>query len=364
MEKFIQHTELTSGKKGSAASHSDYIAGNGRHQAKKGVIYVEDANLPPWSMDDATKFFSAADKHERNSYSAERMNRNGESFKKMYSGRAYTEIVWSIPRRIRNPTSWARRATKLLMSDTHPYRLAVHCTPAADGGLNPHFHLMFSERRVNDGIHRDAQHFFKRPTTGTYIDRKGVIWQHDPSKGGAAKDRTWNSSDRPAILREQYRKLIQEEIPEYEFIPSPVPEIKVGPKLQGAETYNRRRAQREMLVQQQRDAKQQHIAYSGTETTLEWMLAEAELHRHFLSKGLDLCDFMSHLEAIREASLSHVRLHEVIVDPNQSPPEAPTPLVGTGDDADKTAPHSAADEAEPPSSEYPDEEDDDYDCSL
>lgn len=300
MKKFIQHTKFTSGKRGNAAPHSNYIAGKSGHAKKEGVIYVEDANLPPWTKKDAAVFFRAADRKERKSYCAVRKNRRGETFIKKYTGRSYIEIVWAIPRQIQNPTSWARLAAHILMNGVHPYRLAVHCVPASDSRLNTHLHLMFSER-VLDGIDRDAHQFFKRANKGYYRDKRKVLKRHDESKGGSPKDRMWNARCCPGKLRQVYRHFVQQELPQYEFVSSASPEMKIGPKLKNAGAgYTESRERREKLVHQQRAERLSSSSAPDTnEPTMEWIRAEAELNRYFASKGMHLLECLESIEKLQ-----------------------------------------------------------------
>ncbi|NUD51651.1 mobilization protein MobA, partial [Escherichia coli] len=63
------------------------------------------------------------------------------------------------------------------IGDRHAYQFAIHNPKAAiAGGEQPHAHIMFSER-INDGIHRDPEQYFKRANT------------KEPERGGAKKAR-------------------------------------------------------------------------------------------------------------------------------------------------------------------------------
>ena len=57
--------------------------------------------------------------------------------------------------------------------------------------------------------------------------------QQDPSKGGAAKDRFWNSKDRPKWARTLYEAHVKKEIPGFRLTRSANPEPKIGPRLSG-----------------------------------------------------------------------------------------------------------------------------------
>lgn len=60
------------------------------------------------------------------------------------------------------------------IGEHHTYQWAIHTPNAADGGEQPHVHLMFSERQC-DGIERDPDQYFKRYNAKA------------PEKGGARK---------------------------------------------------------------------------------------------------------------------------------------------------------------------------------
>ena len=61
------------------------------------------------------------------------------------------------------------------LGDRHAYQYAIHNPPGAiDGKEQPHAHIMFCER-INDGIERDPQQFFKRANSKS------------PERGGAKK---------------------------------------------------------------------------------------------------------------------------------------------------------------------------------
>ncbi|EJC5004187.1 TPA: MobA/MobL family protein, partial [Escherichia coli] len=81
------------------------------------------------------------------------------------------------------------------IGDRHAYQWALHVPTAADGGEQPHFHLMFSERQV-DGIDRDPEQYFKRYNAKA------------PEKGGARKGygpsagQTLTKAERAAELKE------------------------------------------------------------------------------------------------------------------------------------------------------------------
>jgi len=101
------------------------------------------------------------------------------------NGTAYRELEVSLPRELplAQQVELARQLAREACGDRHAFSFAIHHAKSSDGGLNPHVHLQFSER-VDDGIERDRQHYFKRAN------------KKEPEKGGCVKDRSWQASKR------------------------------------------------------------------------------------------------------------------------------------------------------------------------
>ncbi|MCW3656534.1 MobA/MobL family protein, partial [Burkholderia cenocepacia] len=77
------------------------------------------------------------------------------------------------------------------LGERHAYSWAIHNPAASDGLEQPHAHIMFTER-VNDGISRDPEQFFRR-------------WNREhPEKGGAGKDRYLSSRQFVVDVREEW----------------------------------------------------------------------------------------------------------------------------------------------------------------
>ncbi|QCE35827.1 MobA/MobL family protein (plasmid) [Acetobacteraceae bacterium] len=135
------------GKAGSASTHSDYIAREGKYSAyKKGeeLTVSESGNMPLWAKENPSEFWKASDKNER------------------VNGSAYREFELALPRELNaeKQIDLVREWCKQELKD-HPYSFAIHEGKASDGGTQPHAHLMFSERE-NDGVERGEKQFFKR----------------------------------------------------------------------------------------------------------------------------------------------------------------------------------------------------------
>lgn len=157
------HLSVKTGGKGKAASHADYIARDGKYAREKNndLEYKESGNMPAWAVHKPSEFWKAADTFER------------------ANGCSYREIEIALPREL-TPAQRIELVCDFVqqeIGDKHAYQFAIHNPKAAiDGGEQPHAHIMFSER-LNDGIDRDPQQYFKRANS------------KNPERGGAKKAR-------------------------------------------------------------------------------------------------------------------------------------------------------------------------------
>lgn len=179
----IGRLSMKVGKAGKAGPHAAYIAREGQYanRLERGerLEATESGNMPAWAEDQPQAFWQAADAFERS------------------NGTTYREMEIALPRemdaeqRIELAREWVRQE----IGDRHAYQWAIHVPTAADGGEQPHLHLMFSERQ-RDGIERDPDQYFKR------FNSKA------PEKGGARKGygpnagQTLTRSERAADLKE------------------------------------------------------------------------------------------------------------------------------------------------------------------
>lgn len=140
---------VKTGAKGTATAHAAYVARTGAYEryTERGEVLEarEHGNMPSWAAHDPSRFWQAADAHER------------------ANGSSYREFLISLPREL-SPDE--RRAlvkdfVAQELGETHAYQYAIHVPKASDGLDNPHVHLMFSERR-RDGIDRDPAQYFRR----------------------------------------------------------------------------------------------------------------------------------------------------------------------------------------------------------
>jgi MobA/MobL family len=159
---------------GSASSHALYICRQGKYlERNDDLSFFQSCNMPEWAQGDPLKFWQAADDYERS------------------NGRLYTELEFSLPRELspQERERLAREFAEEQLGNRHPFTLAIHTPLAFDRQEQPHAHLMFSERRVDDGIARSAEQFFKRANG------------KNPELGGAKKDRDWNRIEKVSELR-------------------------------------------------------------------------------------------------------------------------------------------------------------------
>lgn len=172
------HFCVKSGKKGTAADHAAYIAREGvfdKPEKKQDLVAKGHGNLLEWSKGNPSKFWQIADQTER------------------VNGSAYREYVAALPIEL------TMEQNKVLVNTfieqeivDKPYQYAIHLPSAALGtGLQPHVHIMFSDRR-HDGIERGADQYFRRYRPSS------------PSQGGAKKD---SGGKDPFALRESLKRL-------------------------------------------------------------------------------------------------------------------------------------------------------------
>ena len=166
------------GRKGTASPHAEYIAREGKYAKDEKVEKLEatgQGNMPEWAQANPNFFWKMSDEHER---------KNGTS---------YREHVISLPRELTPDQrhELIKNWIKQEIGDKHSYQYAIHNPPAMDGRDQPHAHIMFSERLIDD-VQRDPDQFFKRYNS-----------KH-PEKGGAKKANT------PKLAAERKNELKQQ----------------------------------------------------------------------------------------------------------------------------------------------------------
>lgn len=159
----IARLSVKTGGVGKAASHAEYIERDGKYEKKKNddLEYSDSGNMPTWAEENPKLFWQAADLYERK------------------NGSTYREFEIALPREL-NPEQRIELVQDFIdqeMGTKYPYQVAIHNPKAMDDLDQPHAHLMFNER-LQDGIERDPQQYFKRYNSKA------------PEKGGAKKDNT------------------------------------------------------------------------------------------------------------------------------------------------------------------------------
>ena len=165
----------------SAAAKYDYISRTGKYEQRAGrpeLVHLESGCMPSFASSDARLYWSAADSHERS------------------NGRLFRSLTAALPNTLDagERLELSRRFASQVTGGELPYTLALHAGRSKEAGVedNPHLHLVFSER-VNDGLERGAEQWFRRAAPK----------QGDPASGGArkterTKPRAWLEETRSA----------------------------------------------------------------------------------------------------------------------------------------------------------------------
>ena len=168
----------------SAAAKYDYISRVGQYAraCQDEVVHLESGSMPAFASSDARLYWAAADSHERS------------------NGRLFRSLTAALPNSLdaADRLDLARTFAAHVTGGELPYTLALHAGLSKKAGVadNPHLHLVFSER-VNDGVERAAEQWFRRAAP------KGG----DPATGGARKSertkpRAWLDETRQAWAAE------------------------------------------------------------------------------------------------------------------------------------------------------------------
>lgn len=183
------HLTVKVGKRGTGGSHADYVQRAGSYKNYRGgedLVHTEAANMPSWAERDPSEFFRQSDLHERK------------------NGSVYREFEIAIPREFSNlqRIEFVREFVTQEIGNKHPIVWALHNpTATISGGEQPHAHIMFSERTL-DEIERAPEQFFRRANKAT------------PENGGCLKSNVFSGGlkseeRRTAIvgLRERFANL-------------------------------------------------------------------------------------------------------------------------------------------------------------
>jgi hypothetical protein len=156
------HFKIKSGKKGSALRHASYITRASTFFADRetsDLLATGYGNMPEWAEGSPDMFWKASDKNERK------------------NGTTYRELEFALPKELTLVQNTDLVTTLIAERlGNKPYQYAIHCPKAAiDGGLQPHAHVMYSDR-LPDGIERSPEQHFQRYNS------------HCPELGGCRKD--------------------------------------------------------------------------------------------------------------------------------------------------------------------------------
>jgi len=137
------HFKLKSGRNG--CDHATYIARQGFHRNREDLIALGHGNLPDWANGDPKVFWRAAERGERK------------------NGAVYREVIIALPNELSMQQNMALAEDLVAkLAPGKPSQHAIHApTSSLEGELNPHLHLMISDRE-DDGIEREAGTFFSR----------------------------------------------------------------------------------------------------------------------------------------------------------------------------------------------------------
>ena len=146
---------------------------NARAGNDESLLYSQSGNLPSWASDTAETFWRASHEYERK------------------NGTQYREFEASLPRglTLEEQIGLVRSFVSAHFS-RHPFSLAVHSKRQSDGLPAAHVHIQISER-LNDGVDRSADRFFKRYNA------------KDPGAGGCKKD-SMGTRDRLQSFRQSW----------------------------------------------------------------------------------------------------------------------------------------------------------------
>ncbi|MES2183960.1 MAG: MobA/MobL family protein [Pseudomonadota bacterium] len=147
-------------RKGNAAAQANYVARRGKtYEDRTDLVATGCGNLPEWANASFFNFASAADRGERK------------------NGAAVKETTFALPRELPlhiNMEIVGEFCKKYLSGK--PHLLAIHAPPAAIGtGLQPHVHILNSDRVLDEHQRSPQQHFARYNAA-------------NPEKGGCRKD--------------------------------------------------------------------------------------------------------------------------------------------------------------------------------
>jgi hypothetical protein len=285
-----------------AAQRVDYITRQGaygpaeariRHQGlqhgteleREDLVYWRSRNVPDWAEGNATVFFAAAEQHTSSHQTA------------------YEEWKISLPRELtrRQQLAAARDFLSGAFGTTHPYVWAMHDPLAADGGRQPHVHIILSPRTL-DGIDRSPEHFFRQSNTKL------------PERGGAPRDRAFSHFGSVKAFRTMYTdvmnahleaaghgaRLHPNRLSDRGFDRTPEPRL--APSDSNALKYEGRITERMQDVLAHRQIRQQYEPKERLQARAYWEERKAELG---ITRDMPLVEQLTHIAQAREQAVRH-----------------------------------------------------------
>ena len=182
----IFHLRMKKSKRGSKyippTVHSDYINREKKYDKKKDLLFKEVRNLPE-EFNDIKDFWKCAETYERK------------------NSNLYRELEISLPREFTSKENKkiVDNFCENLFGKEYVYNYAMHNPKSFDGDMQPHVHIMFFERKIDD-IKRDKNKYFKR------YNSKNV------EKGGWRKDEKWNERSTLKNIRKEWETFLNFEL--------------------------------------------------------------------------------------------------------------------------------------------------------
>ena len=182
----IFHLRMKKSKRGSKyippAAHLDYINRDEKYGKKEDLLFKEVRNLPE-EFSDIKDFWKCAETYERK------------------NSNLYRELEISLPREF-TPEENKKIVDNFcenLFGKEYVYNYAMHNPKSFDGDMQPHVHIMFFERKIDD-IKRGKDKYFKR------YNSKNI------EKGGWRKDKKWNEKSTLKSIRKEWETFLNFEL--------------------------------------------------------------------------------------------------------------------------------------------------------
>ena len=182
----IFHLRMKKSKRGSKyippAAHLDYINRDEKYGKKEDLLFKEVRNLPE-EFNDIKDFWKCAETYERK------------------NSNLYRELEISLPREF-TPEENKKIVDNFcenLFGKEYVYNYAMHNPKSFDGDMQPHVHIMFFERKIDD-IKRGKDKYFKR------YNSKNI------EKGGWRKDKKWNERSTLKNIRKEWETFLNFEL--------------------------------------------------------------------------------------------------------------------------------------------------------